>query len=264
MAGLSKGSKEKTIYCKLFTKEPGTDEINPFIGESRKVDDHYEIVERYSELEGVVEEISMGMFVHKEKENTTVKVVFRDDEQNRIQLEMTFTMLAYSFLNCLANADLESGRPIKVVVFRGTNNKTGEPQAVLLMYQNGARLDWMYKWGDEIPKIEKVKVGKNLVMDDEATQEFFTSLVKSVLIPAAEKGKKAGSGGQQPPKAEDFIREHEERSPKAGKNNFRRGTNSSDSDIPERIEQHVTKTPNNNESNQNAGWSPGDDDDLPF
>jgi len=263
MAGLSKGDRENTIYCKLFTKEPGTDEINPFIGRSKKVNDRYEIVERYSELEGVIEEMSIGKFVHKDKENTTVKVVFRDDEQNRIQLEMTFTMLAYSFLNCLASADLTSGKPVKVVVFRGINNKTGDPQAVLLMYQGPERLEWMYKWGEEIPKIEKVKVGKNLVMDDEATQEFFLSLINSILIPAVKNRQK--SSPPAAPKPEDFVKEHQERNPNVGRNDFRKGSNSKDSDIPGKIENYVTNTPDNHDSSpqQDGGWNPGDDD-LPF
>lgn len=191
--GLKNTENEKTVYAKLYSKDPGTDNVNAFIGVSKKEGDSWVVTEKYDTLEGRIVGVSRDQFVYKDEEKQIMKLILRDDDGTRYQLEASFTMASYSLLNSLASVDFS--KPVRIVVFTGTSQSTGEPSPVVLVYQGPGkedRLNWTYSWGSEIPKPSKVKVGKKEVRDDSATVEFFCD----VLDALSERCKQEVSGDQ--------------------------------------------------------------------
>lgn len=259
--GLKNTEKERTIYAKLYSKEPGTDTVNAFIGVSKKEGDSWVVSEKFDTLEGRIVGVSRGQFVYKDEEKQVMKFILRDDDGTRYQLEASFTMTAYSLLNCLASVDFS--QPVRIVVFTGTNKSTGDPSPVVLVYQGAGkdtRLNWTYSWGDEIPKPTKVKVGKKEVRDDSATVEFFCD----VLDALSERCKKEApedegfeSDGQdsdsdyQEPQTQEPLKNKKSSGPRAG-------DMSKEDKIHEQFSSKIQ--PNEEPSNEFSDV----DDDLPF
>jgi hypothetical protein len=174
---LSNSESKKTTYVKMFSREPGTKDANAFFGISEKVDGQWKTTKRFDTLEGYLDSISVGEFVFDGKSNKTVKMVFTSADGERVQVESTFTLLAYSTINSLAGCDYT--KRIKLKLYVRTRKDTGDKNAAIFIECDGVRADWKYT-PDELPKIVKVMVGKKEVIDDSEVVEFYENLIHEI------------------------------------------------------------------------------------
>lgn len=178
---LSNSESKKTTYVKMFSREPGTKDANAFFGISEKVDGQWKTTTRFDTLEGYLDSISVGEFVFEGKPNKTVKMLFISDQGERVQIESTFTLLAYSAINSIAGCDLS--KPLKLKLYVRTRKDNGEKNAAIFIECGGEKASWKYA-PEELPKIVKVMVGKKEVIDDSEVVEFYEKLIGEVSTSA--------------------------------------------------------------------------------
>lgn len=174
---LSNSEAVKTTYCKMFSKEPGTDDANAFFGVSEKVDGSWKTTSRFNTLEGYLVGIEVGSFEYKGDEKKVLKITFRDEFGEKVQAESTFTLLAYGIINTLANVD--PNKKVKIKLYTRNRKDNGERIAASYIEQEGERVSWMYE-PSEIPKIKKVMVGKKEVIDDEHVIDFYMDIIDRI------------------------------------------------------------------------------------
>lgn len=165
MAGLRQESGEQVTYAKLYMKEPGTDTVNAFIGVSKKVDGKWVLSERYNTIEGILDSVELGEFIHKEESHTTVKFMILDDEGGKIQLEGTMTSLVRGLINTLSSASLDVPVNIKLYV-----NKNGS--AATYVTQNSEAISWKFSW-EVVPKMKEYPLPNNKVHKDFTDMDNF-------------------------------------------------------------------------------------------
>ena len=183
---LSNSESKKTTYVKMFSREPGTKEANAFFGISEKVDGQWKTTTRFDTLEGYLESINVGEFVFDGKSNKTVKMVFTNADGERVQVESTFTLLAYSAINSIAGCDFT--KQIKLKLYVRTRKDNGEKNAAIFIECGGERANWKYS-PEELPKIVKVMVGKKEVIDDSEVVEFYETMIGQINTAVAESKK---------------------------------------------------------------------------
>jgi hypothetical protein len=183
---LSNSESKKTTYVKMFSREPGTKDANAFFGISEKVDGQWKTTKRFDTLEGYIESISVGEFVFDGKSNKTVKIVFTSADGERVQVESTFTLLAYSAINSIAGCDYT--KQIKLKLYVRTRKDNGDKSAAIFIECGGERANWKYA-PEELPKIVKVMVGKKEVIDDSEVVEFYEKLIAEINTSVAESKK---------------------------------------------------------------------------
>ncbi len=184
--GLSNSEQARTTYVKMFSKEPGTDNINAFFGMSEKVEGKWQTTQRFDTVEGVLTGISVGEFTYQNDTKKTLKLVFSDNGE-RVQVESTFTFLTYNVINTLYGCkDLSKQIRIKLYVRRGDKDM---PAAYIEC--GGERASWAFE-PNQLPKPARVTVGKKEVIDDTEVVEFYERLVneiasriKSIKLPQA-------------------------------------------------------------------------------
>ncbi len=173
--GLSNSERARTTYVKMYSKEPGTDNVNAFFGLSEKVDGDWKLTQRFDTVTGMLESISVGEYVYKDEPKKTLKVVLTDDSGERIQVESGFSMLAYNVINTLAGSDLS--KEIKLRLYVNTKGET--PRASVYIEIGGERASWKYS-NDQLPKPITHTVGKKKVIDDTHVVEFYEDMVREV------------------------------------------------------------------------------------
>lgn len=173
--GLSNSEQAKTTYVKMFSKEPGTDNVNAFFGMSEKVDGKWQTTQRFDTVEGVLTSIATGEFTYNNDTKKTLKMVFTDNSGERVQVESTFTFLAYNVINTLYGCqDLSKQIRIKLYVRRGDKDS---PAAYIEC--GGERASWAFE-PSQLPKAARVTVGKKEVIDDSEVVDFYEKLVNEI------------------------------------------------------------------------------------
>lgn len=173
--GLSNSEQARTTYVKMFSKEPGTDNINAFFGMSEKVEGKWQTTQRFDTVEGVLTGISVGEFTYQNDTKKTLKLVFSDNSGERVQVESTFTFLTYNVINTLYGCkDLSKQIRIKLYVRRGEKDM---PAAYIEC--GGERASWAFE-PSQLPKPQRVTVGKKEVIDDSEVVEFYERLVNEI------------------------------------------------------------------------------------
>jgi hypothetical protein len=173
--GLSNSEQARTTYVKMFSKEPGTDNVNAFFGMSEKVDGKWQTTQRFDTVEGVLTGISVGEFTYQSDTKKTLKLVFTDNSGERVQVESTFTFLSYNVINTLYGCkDLSKTIRIKLYVRRGDKEM---PAAYIEC--GGERASWAFE-PSQLPKPARVTVGKKEVIDDTEVVEFYEKLVNEI------------------------------------------------------------------------------------
>jgi hypothetical protein len=181
--GLSNSETAKTTYVKMFSKEPGTDNVNAFFGMSEKVDGKWQTTQRFDTVEGYLTGISVGEFTYQNDTKKTLKLVFTDNSGERVQVESTFTLLAYNVINTLYGCDLSKSIRIKLYVRRGDKDM---PTSYIEC--GGERASWAFE-PSQLPKPARVTVGKKEVVDDTEVVEFYEKLVAEISNKLANKPK---------------------------------------------------------------------------
>ena len=176
---LSNSETTKTTYVKMFSKEPGTDDANAFFGISEKVDGKWTTTKRFDTIEGFLSSVSVGEFEFKGVPKKTLKMVFMDESGERVQIESTFTLLAYNVINTLAGADLS--KKLKMKLYVSTRKDTFEKRASIYIECGGEKAAWRYA-PEDLPKIVKVMVGKKEVIDDTDVVTFYENLANSLSL----------------------------------------------------------------------------------
>jgi hypothetical protein len=202
--GLKNSETTKTTYVKMFSKEPGTDNVNAFFGMSEKVDGSWKTTQRFDTVEGVLTAISVGEFVYQNDTKKTLKMVFTDESGERVQVESTFTFLAYNVINTLYGCDITKPLRIKLYVRRGDKES---PAAY--MECGGERASWAFE-PSQLPKAARVTVGKKEVIDDTEVVEFYERLVNEIATRLSKSPKPvittaAAVQEEQPVKGDDAI-----------------------------------------------------------
>lgn len=173
--GLSNSEQAKTTYVKMFSKEPGTDNVNAFFGMSEKVEGKWQTTQRFDTVEGVLTSIATGEFTYNNDTKKTLKMVFTDNSGERVQVESTFTFLAYNVINTLYGCqDLSKQIRIKLYVRRGDKDS---PAAYIEC--GGERASWAFE-PSQLPKAARVTVGKKEVIDDSEVVDFYEKLVNEI------------------------------------------------------------------------------------
>lgn len=173
--GLSNSEQARTTYVKMFSKEPGTDNVNAFFGMSEKVEGKWQTTQRFDTVEGVLTGISVGEFTYQNDTKKTLKLVFTDNSGERVQVESTFTFLTYNVINTLYGCkDLSKQIRIKLYVRRGDKDM---PAAYIEC--GGERASWAFE-PSQLPKPHRVTVGKKEVIDDSEVVEFYERLVNEI------------------------------------------------------------------------------------
>jgi len=173
--GLSNSEQTKTSYVKMFSKEPGTDDVNAFFGMSEKVDGKWQTTQRFDTVEGLLVSATVGEFVYQNDTKKTLKLVFTDESGERIQVESSFTLLTYNVINTLYGCDFDKPIKIKLYVKKG-NDKN---MAAAYIENGGERASWAYE-PSQLPKPHKVTVGKKEVIDDSEVIEFYERLAQEI------------------------------------------------------------------------------------
>jgi hypothetical protein len=183
--GLSNSEQTKTSYVKMFSKEPGTDDVNAFFGMSEKVDGKWQTTQRFDTVEGFLISATVGEFVYQNDTKKTLKLVFTDESGERVQVESSFTLLTYNVINALYNCDFDKPIKIKLYVKKGAEKN----MAAAYIENGGARASWAYE-PSQLPKPHKVMVGKKEVIDDSDVIEFYERLAQEISNRVSELAKK--------------------------------------------------------------------------
>lgn len=174
--GLKNSETTKTTYVKMFSKEPGTDNVNAFFGMSEKVDGSWKTTQRFDTVEGILTGISVGEFVYQNDTKKTLKMVFMDETNERVQVESTFTFLAYNVINTLYGCDLSKMLRLKLYVRRGDKDSPA-----VYIECGGERASWAFE-PSQLPKAARVTVGKKEVIDDSEVVDFYERLVNEISV----------------------------------------------------------------------------------
>jgi hypothetical protein len=173
--GLSNSEQARTTYVKMFSKEPGTDNVNAFFGMSEKVEGKWQTTQRFDTLEGMLTGISVGEFTYNNDTKKTLKMVFTDASGERVQVESTFTFLAYNVINTLYGIqDFSKQIRFKLYVRRGDKDSPA-----VYIECGGERASWAFE-PSQLPKAARVTVGKKEVIDDSEVVEFYERLVNEI------------------------------------------------------------------------------------
>lgn len=191
--GLSNSEQTKTTYVKMFSKEPGTDDVNAFFGKSEKVDGKWQTTQRFDTIEGILTSAGVGEFTYQNDTKKTLKLVFTDESGERVQIESTFTLLTYNVINALYGCNLEKPIKIKLYVKKGTDRN----MAAAYIENGGERASWAYE-PSQLPKPHKVTVGKKEVIDDSEVVEFYERLALEIGVRASSTPKRQPLTPQAP------------------------------------------------------------------
>jgi hypothetical protein len=173
--GLSNSEQARTTYVKMFSKEPGTDNVNAFFGMSEKVEGKWQTTQRFDTLEGMLTGISVGEFTYNNDTKKTLKMVFTDASGERVQVESTFTFLAYNVINTLYGIQ-DFGKQIRFKLYVRRGDK--DSPAVYIEC-GGERASWAFE-PSQLPRAARVTVGKKEVIDDSEVVDFYEKLVNEI------------------------------------------------------------------------------------
>jgi hypothetical protein len=197
--GLSNSEQARTTYVKMFSKEPGTDNVNAFFGMSEKVEGKWQTTQRFDTLEGMLTGISVGEFTYNNDTKKTLKMVFTDASGERVQVESTFTFLAYNVINTLYGIQ-DFGKQIRFKLYVRRGDK--DSPAVYIEC-GGERASWAFE-PSQLPKAARVTVGKKEVIDDSEVVDFYERLVNEIAARLS-KTPKPVTQEEQPVKSDNAM-----------------------------------------------------------
>lgn len=197
--GLSNSEQARTTYVKMFSKEPGTDNVNAFFGMSEKVEGKWQTTQRFDTLEGMLTGISTGEFTYNNDTKKTLKMVFTDASGERVQVESTFTFLAYNVINTLYGIQ-DFGKQIRFKLYVRRGDK--DSPAVYIEC-GGERASWAFE-PSQLPKAARVTVGKKEVIDDSEVVDFYERLVNEIAARLS-KTPKPVTQEEQPVKSDNAM-----------------------------------------------------------
>ena len=197
--GLSNSEQARTTYVKMFSKEPGTDNVNAFFGMSEKVEGKWQTTQRFDTLEGMLTGISVGEFTYNNDTKKTLKMVFTDASGERVQVESTFTFLAYNVINTLYGIQ-DFGKQIRFKLYVRRGDK--DSPAVYIEC-GGERASWAFE-PSQLPKAARVTVGKKEVIDDSEVVDFYEKLVNEIAARLS-KTPKPVTQEEQPVKSDNAM-----------------------------------------------------------
>ena len=174
--GLSNSEQARTTYVKMFSKEPGTDNVNAFFGMSEKVEGKWQTTQRFDTVEGIITGISTGEFTYQSDTKKTLKIVFADNSGERVQVEATFTLLSYNVINSLYGIK-DLSKPVRIKLYVRRTGERDMPSAYIEC--GGERASWAFE-PSQLPKPARVTVGKKEVIDDSEVVEFYEKLVNEI------------------------------------------------------------------------------------
>lgn len=170
--GLSNRQGQQRTYLKIYSKEPGVDQKAAFFGKQAKVNDKWEVTERYTNISGRLTSIEHLTNTYKDEELNSVKFVIQDGDE-AFHIQGSFGSLVYNILNTLASVNSFAGElAVNLYV-----NKNGYPSAFVTM--DGERVGWKYTL-DEVPEVKVVEVGKKKVRDSAQLEAFYIKVIDNI------------------------------------------------------------------------------------
>lgn len=174
MLGSNK-TNNKVYFLKITTKDKDKKSVAPHFAVSEKVGDKWEVTKEVKDVSGNLTGVTIEKKTWEEQEYDVIKFALEDtDTQETYVLDLRQNLLARSIFNSFLN--LKTFNNIEVGLY--TKKGEGSYPAVSVK-QNGERVSWAYEL-DQLPKIEKVKVGKKEVVDSTELDEFFINKLKEL------------------------------------------------------------------------------------
>lgn len=173
--GTSTNAGAKYIALKAKTSET---DPTPYFGLKTKSGDKYEISEKFTFVEGVLEEMKTKQYTWEKQLIDVVTIKMRDaDEVYFVEGNLSSSLMRNILNSILGTKEKLNGR---VHIDLGLQKaKEGETKryAASWVKIDGENTTWAYKY-DEFPKIEKNK--KGVIIDDEAYMEFMRKMVTDI------------------------------------------------------------------------------------
>lgn len=167
--GTSESASKRFLNFKIVDKEDQGGKkvkVAPYFSVDYKGEDGKYVVspDKPKFVAGNLTKIKLGSFKWDENDIHTVQVYLEDGDEV-YNVDLRYSLVGRNIFNALLS--LETFENIKFSLYV---NKAG--YAAVGITQNGERVDWKYKL-EELPPVERGKVGKKEVVDSSAVDEFF-------------------------------------------------------------------------------------------
>lgn len=168
MLGNDQQNNNKFMILKIRTQDAEKHPISPYFSVNTKVDDKWAETNQVTKLAGTLNKVEISKAEWEGAEYDVVKLRFTDDQAGEdYLLDLRLNLLSRSIFNSLFS--LETFGDISISLYQKRGEKAYPAVSVK---QREERVDWKFKL-DEQPKMEKVTVGKKVVVDATVLDEFY-------------------------------------------------------------------------------------------
>lgn len=174
-------------FFSMKAKTSDTDP-KPYIGQSKKVGDKWEINEkdRFNSIDGHLIGMELSSYIHKEETKNVCKFILKDKDGTTNYLQSNFNNLLYSLLNSLSNCEPDF---IDIQVYLGkakvVNGVSGKQYPGVSLKNNGVDVKWKWQFS-ELPQVkyEEVMAGKKpvTVADDTEVIDYWKEVIASIAL----------------------------------------------------------------------------------
>lgn len=185
----ARNSQEKNVvFYKLKSKADATN--TPHFSKVEKVGDSWQETDTFNELFGVIKGVELKESEHNGKKYKILSLKITDQSENSI-LQMPFTNVTYSIVNCLINEfDINDEISLTLVKTKSTANGKDYYNASCYVNQDGE----MVKWSIDIketprPELilgkdgEPLLVNGDKVYDKTKVEQYWVDKIENILIP---------------------------------------------------------------------------------
>lgn len=168
--GNNNTNNNKLLILKVVTKDAEKKQVPPHFSVSTKADDgKWTVTNQVKDISGDLVKVETEKKEWEGQEYDVIKVYLADDKlKETYLLDLRQNMLARNIYNSFAG--LKSFENIEIGLYEKTKGEKTFP--AVSIKQNGTRVDWKFKL-EELPKLNKVKVGKKEIVDSAELDEFF-------------------------------------------------------------------------------------------
>lgn len=171
--GTQKNSN-KAYFLKIVTKDENKKQISPVFSVTEKVGDKWEQTRTATEVTGNLVAVLLEKKEWEDNEYDVIKLSLQDAETDELfVLDLRFNLLSRSIINSFLG--MKEYTNVSVSLYQ----KKDSNYPAVSVKQNGERASWAFSI-EELPKVEKVKVGKKEVVDSTELDEFLLGKLKEL------------------------------------------------------------------------------------
>lgn len=205
MLGNDNQNSNKFYILKVKTKNLEKQDVSPYFSVSEKGEDgKWKEVNQVNKVSGKLVKVDTGKRTWDEQEYDEIKLLFSDAKADEGKgedylLDLRLNLLSRSLINGLLSLDTFDNLSVSLY----QTKKADKTYNAISLRQDDKMVNWRFKL-DELPKVEKVKIGKGKeIADSTALDEFYLEQIEGLKVKVNKKAKSEPSAENASVASED-------------------------------------------------------------